>query len=64
VKLEGGVGVAGSDVGLLYHQTTMRDSVASEEGEGLFTVNRAGVKNRGPCCQVDPGHVLKVLGSR
>jgi hypothetical protein len=47
-------------VRLLNGQTTKRDSIASE-GEGLFTVNTAGVKDRGPLRQVEMGHVPKVF---
>jgi hypothetical protein len=41
-------------------QTTKGDAIASEEGEGLFTVKVGMVKDRGLCRQLDLGHVPKV----
>jgi hypothetical protein len=56
-----GVGVADNGIGLINGQTTKQDSIGPEEGEGLFTVNIAGVKDMGPRGQMDLGHVLKVF---
>jgi hypothetical protein len=59
--MEGGVGVAGNGMGSLNDQNKNRDSVASEEGEWLFEVNTAGVKNKRPRRQVDLNYIRKVL---
>jgi hypothetical protein len=40
--MERRVGVAANGVGLSNGQTTKRGCKASEEGDGLFTVNRVG----------------------
>jgi hypothetical protein len=55
------VGVAGNGVGLLNGQTIKRDSMTSEEGEGLFTLNTTGVKDRVSSRHEDLGHVANVF---
>jgi hypothetical protein len=61
LKVLRGVRVAGSGVGLLDGQTTKRDSIASVEGDGVFTVKKTGTKERGLFRQVGLGHVPKVF---
>jgi hypothetical protein len=58
--MDRGVGVVGNGMGVLNGQVTKRDSTALEEGDGLFTVNTTGVKDRGLHHQVGLGHVPKV----
>jgi hypothetical protein len=47
LRIKRRVGIVGNGVGFLKYQTTKRYSMALE-GEGLFTVNTAGIKDRGP----------------
>jgi hypothetical protein len=53
------VGVACNGLGLLNRQITKADSIPA--AEGLFTVNTAGIKDRGLHHQEDSGHVPKVF---